>query len=468
MQRPNATRESLRSIDDYVLEHEAEHGRYKRSTFESVFFQDNLENLNSKYSDQGRFGFEVQGSPIVSELRHESSIDGTALPLLDLQRSENKPGPLRNNEEALIRLPERRLDTPLKSSSSVSDETDEEESLVVSSVFEEPSSSEDIDAANEPDGSKSRKRKRERSIDSSQPIAPSFSTPLLGSHVNNRDRAQSTSDSVPDLVSPIDSTRTKGQLLANPLGTKVDLLIYVGNDRSFIQIAQVLVDQVILESSSLFKPFSTRMTGSRPIKTSVTTGFNDPLARIVPCLFPKQVQCRLKDYAALKLVGFDNQSQNSSTLRKGATRPAMTQSTRGLSIHHKNVFQLEAPFTCVRRAGTLVEASSSALNFWEELGLGPAYDKKDIVAFCVFPAHDYINDAADTFLSMMRNAYQSYNLGTHIQGLLPENHKGLVPVPITGHGIYNILDEIGRTCERLGKKIRGAILMILLLAHEYS
>jgi len=455
VQRLDTTRESLRSIDDYVLEHNAEHGRYKRSTFESVLFQDNLENFDSKYVDRGRFGFEVQDLPSISEFRHESTMDEIALPLLHLHQSEIKPGSLRNNEKTLIRLPERRLDTYLKRSSSESDETDEEESLVVSSVFEESSSSEDIEAINGPDPSNSRKRKRERSVDSSQPKTPSFSTPLLGSHSNNCDRARSTSNSVLDLVSPIYTTRTTGQLLANPPGSKVDLLIYAGNDKSFIQIAQVLADQIILESSSLFKPFSTRMTVSQPLKASATTGFDDPLANTLPCVFTKQEDCRLKDYAALKFVGPDNQSQNSSALRKGATRPTMTQSTRGLSMSYKNVFKLEAPYTCVRRAGTLVEASSSVLNFWEELGLGPAYDKRDIIAFCVFPAHGYINDAADTFLSMMGNAYQSCNLGAHIQGSLPENHKGLVPVPITGREIYNILDDIGRTCERLGKRVRG-------------
>ena len=449
MQTVDATSDSSRQVSNYVQEDCGQQRECQRSNFGSVPFKYKLENLDSKYVDQGRFGFETLDAYSISQVRKPSITEEMEFPRLRLHQDRDYAGPLRAKERA-PGLPECWLlqdHQALGTSSSGLDDTDEEELSEASIFFKHSPASDNLEIATEPGILDSRKRKREQGMNHGQPTTSSLSTSLEESLSNKHEHTPSTSDSGLDVFS---STSI------NPLIYKSDLLKYAGNDESFIQVAQILADQIILEPANLFRPFTTTMIRYQPIENLARNGIDDPLAQIVPCIFPKHENCNLKDYTALGGVYSDSHFQRGSTLQQGSKRPIITQSTRVLKASQKNVFKLEAPYTCVRRGGKSVEVCSSALNFWEELGLAPAYGTKEITAFCVFPAQDYIKDGVESFLSMMGSAYHTCKLGSHIQGsLLPEYHKGLVPVTVSGHEVYDTLEEIRRACEKLGKKLPG-------------
>lgn len=447
---------STTQIKDYVETDDGQHKKYTRSSFDPVAFKDRLKDFDSKYVNRGRFGFDVLEAPSVSGCPDQAIGEQITLPRHPLCRSEIGAGPLQISRRALDRCPERHPSPESRVSASSSlelNDTESDESSRASIVFNESPTSDDFETATEPDTLNPRKRKHEQGWSCSQPATPGFSASLASSHVNDANPARSTSYSLLDLFLPADSIQTEDRLLVMSSKAGPDPLIFTGRDKSFIQIAQILVDQIISEPETLFDHFSNTKDSQLP-RIGARARFDDPLPQILPHLFLKHECCDLKGYTALGEIGLDNQLHGSTPARQGPKRPSMVRSLRGLTTSQESVFKLEAPYTCVRRAGTLIEVSSSALSFWEELGLAPASGTKDIAAFCVYPNQEYVQDGVDAFLSMMGNAYQSCKLGTHIQwSLLPEYERGLVPVDITSDVINDVLEAINTTCEKFGKKL---------------
>ncbi|KAL2049855.1 hypothetical protein ABVK25_009839 [Lepraria finkii] len=117
------------------------------------------------------------------------------------------------------------------------------------------------------------------------------------------------------------------------------------------------------------------------------------------------------------------------------------------------LFKLQAPYTCVRRTGTPMDISASALRFWEELSLAPAHGRKNVKAFCIFPAKVDASEDVTTFLNMIKGAYQSCNLGLHDLGAcLPDYIDGLVHVP-TGEQGDEELSDLNSACKLLGTRL---------------
>ena len=453
--RSNSVSESLGRIGDYIQERDSQQSEYRRSTFESVLFKDELEGLNNKYIDQGRFGFETLDTSDVLELRNKSNTETTVVPRLGIQPSEHRIHPSGEN----LRPPDQYSEHYSSQNSPMSDsflsehaDTDREDSSEASVLFDESSASDGIETAIQVRTLDVRKRKREQQMDHNQLTTRCLSNSLIGSLPNNQDTALSRSDSGLDIFSTKNAIWTEEQSVVNTPGNKSDSLVYVGNDMFFIQIAQILADQSISEPIALFEPFPKTTMDYLLEGNNSRTNYSDPLAQIIPLLFTHSKHCYLKEYTALNWMKSDPQLYGNS-LPRAPIRPSMPQQQRALSGSLRHVFKLEPPYTCVRRAGTLIELSSSALYFWEELGLAPAHDTKDITAFCIFPSQDYIQDGVETFLSMMGSAYQSCNLGSHMPGsILPHYQKGLVPVTINSHRTHDVLEEVSRTCEKLGKK----------------
>ena len=447
--------ELSRHIDDYVQGSNGQYGEC-RSSFGAVPFKRKLEGFDSKYADQGRFGFEIQGTSNVPETRNKSTLETVTVPRLGVFVDEHRTHAPRKHDRAFDQHPEH-LSLPDSStsgsSSSEYDDTDRGASCDASVAFDESSTSDEFETENEAGTISLRKRKREQVMDHIRLTASSISTSLIGSLPNPQNTTLSTSDSGLDFFP--NELWTRDQSPGNSHRSEFEDLMYTGNDTFFIQIAQILADQSILEPVALFEPFLKPMANYQVKENISGNNYGDPLTHIVPRLFTQSERCRLKEYTALSWVG-SNQLHGSSSIRRGPIRPSIIQNQRALSSAQKHVFKLEPPYTCIRRAGAIVEVSPSALNFWDELGLAPAHDRKDITAFCVFAAQDYIQDGVETFLSLMTSAYENCSLGSHKFGsILPNYQKGLVPVPISSHRMHDFLEELGKTCEKLGKKLAG-------------
>lgn len=462
MQLLDSMSDSFRQIEDYVKMDDGQDKKYLRSSFDSVAFKDRLQDFDSKYVNQGRFGFDSLEPPGVSGHTDQAIGQQIRLPRYPLRQYGIEAGALQASRRALDRCPERRPSQESgvsTSSSSELDDTERDEASEASIVRKDSPASDELRTATKPDNLNPRKRRHEEGWSCSQPATPDFPASLASSHVHDSKPAPSMSCPLLDMFLPAGAIPTEDQLLVMSSKGGPNPLMFTGKDKSFIQIAQILVDQIISQPEILFEYPPNTMMDLQLRRINVEAGFDDPLPQILSCLFTKLECCNLKGYTALARLGPENQLHGNSPARQAPKRPSMVQSSRGLTTSQKSVYKLEAPFTCVRRAGLLVEVCSSALKFWEELGLAPASDPKDIAAFCIYPAQEYVQDGVDAFLSMMGNAYQSCKLGTHIQGsLLPEYQRGLVPVDITSHAITDVLEAIKKTCEKLGKKLPGEAL----------
>ncbi len=458
MQQLDTVYDSTRQVEDFVQVDNGQHKEYSRSSFDSVAFKDRLRDFDSKYVDHGRFGFDTSETPGVSGLSDQPTVEQLTLPWRQLRRSTTEAGVLQVSRGAFDQYPERRRSLESGgwvSSSSEPYGTDNDESSDASIFSGNPPASDNLKTATGHDTPNPRKRKREQGTSCSQPATPSISVSRTSSLPDDPSTALKSSIFLQNLFSSKYTTYTKDQLLVMPSKGGSDHLMYKGNDESFIQIAQILVDQIILASEALIEPLSKRMMDFQPTKINVRARFHDPLSHIIPSLFVRHKYCDLKSYTALGWDEPDKQHHDSPALRPGTKRSNMVQRTLHPTPSPTKVFKIEAPYTCVRRAGKLVELSSSALSFWEELGLAPASDSKDIAAFCIFPAQEYIQDGVDAFLSMMGTAYQSCKLGSHIQGsLLPDYEKGLVPVSLNSCTFDDVLEALSGACEKLGKQLQ--------------
>ena len=446
-----------RQINEYIQSDNSQRREFKRGSFDSVAFEERLKDFDSKYVYRGKYDFENLHSQEIAEIKDNPVVDGFALPRLHFSQSKDPILSTCDNRKAPDQHSERRLSQESRvigSCSSQPDYTDREDSSDASMRSENSPAPNDPEKAFGSSISSPRKRKREQWTQYNQPTALflSGSVPVLSP--NDVDPAPSTSNSVVDSASPAVPIKAENQFSPTLVYGKIESLTYIGNDNAFIQTAQVLADQVILESDAPFEPPSMTTREIQLPRNSVGSRFNDPLSQIISRIFPHCKNCDLKSYTALYGSKSDTRDYRASTMGQVSNRTNIVQTARSLKPLQSNIFKLEAPYTCVRRAGTLIEVSSSALTFWEELGLAPAYGTKDVSAFCIFPAHEYIQDGVRTFLSMMSSAYQSCKLGSHDKGsLYPEYFEGLVPVAVNGLGVGKALQEISSACERFGKRL---------------
>lgn len=98
-----------------------------------------------------------------------------------------------------------------------------------------------------------------------------------------------------------------------------------------------------------------------------------------------------------------------------------------------NPFLMALPRLELRRAESKLSVLPSAVNFWDNLGLGPPQGGKDITAVCVCPNAEGVSLFANYFLDQMRSSYESFRLGTHDRLICKELTYGLVPYNMEGN-----------------------------------
>ena len=454
---PRIKGNSARQINDYIQSDKEHHGDHFDGSFNSVTFNKMLDDFDSKYVRQGKYGATKPYEQDMSELGGGLVARGFALPRL---RSKDAIGSSCDDVKALDQHSKCRLSQEpqvMASSPSEPECTDGDESSRASLDEENSPASEDPDQRIEFDIS-SRKRKREQWIDRHQYTVFSVSASPTVLSPDNAEHPLCMSDPMFDPTSPTGFTSASDQILPKIPNSKPEYLVYEGNDKIFIQIAQILVDQIVWAPEVVPEPPLMAVTGCQLSENSTRGGFDDPLPQILSKIFPCYKRCDLKSYAILHGPGLNFHDYSNSIVDSAAKHANMVRNEQNAKSFRNNVFKLEPPYTCISRAEKSIEVTSSALVFWEELGLGPAYSTKDVSAFCMFPAHEYIKNGAITFLSMMSSAYHSCKLGIHDHGSLhPEQDEGLVPVVVNGLGVKDFLEEICRTCEKLGKLFTTSI-----------
>ena len=186
----------------------------------------------------------------------------------------------------------------------------------------------------------------------------------------------------------------------------------------FIQVAQLLADQVVREydrSSDLRGP-SSRFPG--PIASCYQEFLRPMLSRMSPSI----EACSLSDLVR------DNEGKTETM---------------------QNIMKLEGLHLRVQRMGTMADILPSAIPLWEGLSLCPSSGPKDVYAFFLFPDMDHLVQPSRVFMEMIKDAYQTCNLGAHDTDDQQSTYPlGLVPIPVT---VENTREAIAR----LGKHLAG-------------
>lgn len=338
---------------------------------------------------------------------------------------------------------------PLRISANFSLDDQSAETDTVTSASESIGNDNLFETRNESKVMISRKRKREQE-ETTKTETPLFSDCSPISDVPKLDHFLSSPSK--DIFAPSTGSIFKSSIAAwsrklHPMPSK-----YSGNDRKFIQVAQILAEQVILQTDfttnppEATKPFYNRLLWEK------TDTDEDLLRDTMGRLFPQSEICSLKQYADIgKGATESTQGVSIGRLQK---EHSFKPKTRPSPKAQPNLFQLEAPYTCIRRNQTSMDVLPSALLFWEELGLGPSHGEKNIVTLCMCPEIDYVQQGAKTFLGMLGSAYQSCKLGSHTQ--FPDTtgySDGIVPVYINDGSFVSFIKELDRVCEKLGKRL---------------
>ena len=330
-------------------------------------------------------------------------------------------------------------------SNTEADQTEEEDSSRGSSS---PSPSSRSEATDETDLLISRKRKRGNGSDTG--VAP---TPSNLKSITNS-----------PLISPVDEMALAVDLLSVETAdiemkecfsvqskhSDSTLSPYSGSDAEFIEVAQILADQLVSPTRLL-----SNMTdldeneGSSTIRQA--DDYGDALTHVLPNIFAHFKRCDLTSYTTSGEENPPNPPPSNHAVRSSQKR----QSGSKISLTPKgNVFKLDVPYICVRRAEMTMDMRPAAIQFWEELGLGPSHGSKDVSACCIYPENNSIQRGVETFLTMVGSAYQSCKLGAHAPISDPDELiNGLVPFRMGGSSLEDALSGLDAACEQFGTSL---------------
>ena len=299
-----------------------------------------------------------------------------------------------------------------------------------------------MDLSPDPEVELSRKTKREQTDNNDLIVTPLSSIPLAES------LACSPQNEVDEPVS--DSLTSNLPEQAKVLVDGNSRPFFAGQGQDFIKVAQVVVNQALsgflhAHTESFDKTILAGQSAiDQPLQNTTT--------KLLSTFFPTNKRCSLHEYASLGEKNPTVVSREQVASNQRSFKPP--HNAGGLTGTGQLVFKLESPYTRVRRNGTSIEVSTSALPFWEELSLGPSHKTKDIDAFCLCPRNKFIEEAAMTFLTMIKGAYQSCNLGCHDLGAsFADYSKRLVTVPMDARKPETFLQDTAATCAELGTRL---------------
>ncbi|KAL8807028.1 MAG: hypothetical protein Q9200_004844 [Gallowayella weberi] len=292
-----------------------------------------------------------------------------------------------------------------------------------------------------------KKRKRESSTDSECPATPA------GSVTSTQANLEPSNELTMYKNLEYSNHRALHDIIGLLEDQPVDLhSIYVGTDQNFIQVAQLVTDQTMLRTGVFQLPLELTGSayGSRPRADSKSPISLDH--EILAELCHDFKQCDLKSYHELDLSVASDLSQK-TTLQDDIERrrQAVLQSRESKSLN-EGIYETQIPYLHVQRGQDAVHIAPPSLYFWEELGLAPSQQRKDVIAFCIYPDHRILRDAASTFMTTMQSSYQNCKLGSHRDGVGVSRKyvEGLVPVPIARTDAATFWDSLYKVADQLG------------------
>ncbi|KAL8924502.1 MAG: hypothetical protein Q9172_002667 [Xanthocarpia lactea] len=305
-----------------------------------------------------------------------------------------------------------------------------------------------VDMGSDEDLNTTKKRKRELSVESNAPATPASVPPF-----------QEALDPSTDLNRCMEQWYFDYGASDDITGSSEDELVdtryrYVGNDQVFIQIAQLVADQAVLRNGvSHMPPDPMDDDGpwlSNPLRTKPAS-IHEILLKVLPGV----QQCDLRSFSELDLDDAISAPQKTTALHEdmGKRRQALLQA-RAIKSPSELMIETRVPYLNVKRGQDALDIAPPALYFWEELGLAPSQQKRDVEALCIYPDNAAIRGAASTFMTTLQNSYQSCKFGSHQPSSGPHKvQEGLLPVPITSSNPDVVLDSLGETCEAFGMEL---------------
>lgn len=226
---------------------------------------------------------------------------------------------------------------------------------------------------------------------------------------------------------------------------------FATKDIPFIEVAQLVADQVVLGAPSTSVSESTWTNLYEQLDSRQTQTSQDVIAAVISSVFPSCRNCSLSEHSKPINEKVDGTLTGRDTVLQGQRIRDTAQSSDSSDRSKESIFSLPAPFMSVRRIQTATDIMASALPFWEELSLWPSCGPKDVNAFCVCPENRSIRAPVINFLSMMKGTYQACNLGNHAIGCDLEDYPdGVVPVNASGKTAIKTLLSMESACEKFG------------------
>lgn len=238
-------------------------------------------------------------------------------------------------------------------------------------------------------------------------------------------------------------------------GSSVDTEnVFIGNDQNFIQIAQLVADQKILQNDFL------QCAVSSPTSPFDLDTYNEPeglvtaLQEALENIVSSTKQCNLKSLSDLDAGHTMNVSAAIVSTEKADKPGQPQQRSRVVKSQVDALQKSQVPYLSVQRGKDAMEVLPPALYFWEELGFSPVQRRRDAVAFIIYPNHDTVREAASSFLMSMENSYQSCRFGRHTRGAkLGVHDEGLVPLPVSSADPKSFFKGLDKVCESIGNCI---------------
>lgn len=407
-----------------------------KPSFNSVMFRDQYQEFDRKYVILGRFGFELDPAPSGPMLRKQPQLN-SVVPRIGLAPEEDA-----ESHETIETLSDQGSNPFLSAASTTNNsiefyESDHDAHTDVSS----PPQDATIPTATDEGGtSVSRKRKRDcegpiTQVTTSDDDLFEESIYYPAAHLF---AARTSTSHFPD-VSPCISLQIQNSTIPR----------YRGKDRAFMQIAEILINQLILQTQSSTENTDTLDLYNYQIPTGAQSEEQYAFRDVIQRIFPLSEQCSLGQYANIEREIYETRTFGAHPPQKGKN---IILKPKSPGTSRNSLLKLQTPYACVRRNQSSIDILASALQFWEELGLEPSYESKDISAVYLFPGGEKMQHGVEMFSKMIGNTYQSCKLGSHNDLSLPVGgyHSGFVPFPLRGEHALEIIRELGASCEKLG------------------
>ncbi|KAL9024501.1 MAG: hypothetical protein Q9196_006471, partial [Gyalolechia fulgens] len=405
-------------------------GAMKRSSFDLVTLRSGLQHLNEKYRNDGKYATSFP-KPF------NSSGPGRTQPTPD--RKLPKIGPLL----ARSKHSTEDMDDDSRSSGSFDDWDNGNESISSSDKGH-------LNASNEGHSSLPKKRKREPSAISQGLVSPAESADL--SEFPN----DSFDSIIFDLKQDIAGYHRAGDLFQSLENHPTARgFIFHGDNQDFIQIAQLVADQKVLQNGLIRNTCNDMICVEQPSFPDNPKSSSDLVQAILSESFPDPQQCDLRAVLELESSSVAKASSMVANLQEDAERQRQaTAQSHGREPRTDQIQKLQAPYMSVRRGEAAMDMATTALYFWEELSLAPANDGKNVIAFCIYPENDTIRDAASLFMTTMDVSYQSCKFGRHQRGSGSRRYQeGLVPIPTSSASPDIVFQRVEEVCVGLGTDI---------------